>query len=129
MYAYIFLHVYRTATQHSRLDYPAVHNKIFPTQDFAINKPIMCRLILWHFDCENCQKRVSSDYEHDKCDIALGLVDGICAYMQNPARNPRHTLTRTTMIERERCSTCKKEKGKEKKKEEKEEDEGKGKKE
>lgn len=67
----------------------------------------MCRIILWHFECENCNELVRSETEEDPCDIALELVDGICAYLVDPRGNERALLVRSVPMEREQCATCK----------------------
>lgn len=67
----------------------------------------MCRIILWHFNCENCYEYIRSESEDDACDIALGLVDGICLHLLYPTGRHRALLVRRVLMEREQCATCK----------------------
>ncbi|KAH6973152.1 hypothetical protein BKA56DRAFT_620513 [Ilyonectria sp. MPI-CAGE-AT-0026] len=75
----------------------------------------MCRIILWRFNCENCYEHIRSEFEDDACDIALGLVDGICIHLLDPTGSHRALLDRCVPMEREQCATCK-DTGKEEKK-------------
>lgn len=67
----------------------------------------MCRIIFWRFECENCNEHIRSETEEDPCDIALGLVDGICVHLVDPRGNHRALLVRCVPMEQEQCATCK----------------------
>ncbi|KAH6971052.1 hypothetical protein BKA56DRAFT_678188 [Ilyonectria sp. MPI-CAGE-AT-0026] len=64
----------------------------------------MCRLLVRPVLCDICWRHVRTEYQDEPCDIALGLRQGSCPYLDDD--EARQEVNDPLYVELTKCMTC-----------------------